>query len=720
MSFPIPLTNLLLFTDHHYASRYERYQNVRVLNGDSERLRFHKFGFLTGGAEIPLIQGSTYRLLVNGNEMAQHVGAGEKSAYFTLDLTTLPDQTWLKLEIVGSPGEVTIPWAMFFNRVAGAPVENPPPAPVIAGSFDWVKASKPEHYFLEIPSAFRPTEQPLAVREYPPVAVGDELVRTNVAVRRGANIRRLVRTPEGAVHTFNRQAYFFSDLIATYPRFPLLDGPRGRGSITMPTHVQPGRGNKFYVCEPWRFIRVHEDGYVHTLAGWRHRQEGETPPTGWGKQNFWQEQDLEFVGTWDDSVPEDRRRFRELWGNAFWQRSIETNEEAAELPPEPGHSDVWQKPHKIGVRAFLADSQMDRVVSLQFSPIIHGAPVISEFFKGADCWDVVNTGIDTIAVSVRQENRIVEVRADTGEFVRNIVQGPAYGLYATVQQQNRFVVRSVTLEQSRTADCLLPEGLACMDGWLYWGSVAQREVRRVNLTTGEIQVVCRPKLDNNSNFIKIAVSDGTFLPRHTVFSTSWTVATNGYPEAFVPQEDGTWKKLVYVRIDPGYPRTGRASAWSPVSYGSAVGVGDNRLAFGSAAEGLVMFSRALDTDAPIDVAKYRLGADEWHPWIKTHGDAGFGFAGLPLPWGKSEAMDYYLRVNGHAPTGEEPPVEEPPVEEPQPDDDDGEEPPPDEEEPPVEEPEQPPGMAELTARVQSLEERLAAAKAALLLVVEAM
>lgn len=638
---PIPLTNLLLITTHHRSSRYERFQNSVTLVGQTAKISFHCFDFVSGGKEQPMT--GEYRLLVNGEERAKVTCVNAKVGTFQLDLTPLPDQTWLRLEVLGAG--ITVPWVVFLNR-GGAQVENPPPAPVVSGSYEWVKHGA-ESFIGAIPSAFRPTELPLALREHPPVAVGDALVRTNVAPSRGGTIRRLVRNKYGAVSTFNRQAYFFSDLIAKTPRMPLLDGPRGRGTITMPTHVMPGRGDKFYCCEPWRFTRIHADGYVHTLAGWRHRQEGETPPTGWGSYAAEEPQDMEFVGQWDASVPAERRQFRELWGNAWWQRSTETDESAAELPPEPGHSDVWQKPHKIGVRSFLADSQMDRVVALQFSPIIHGAPAISEFWRGPDCWDVVSTGLDTIAISERQANRIVEVHAGTGELLRVIVQGPAYGSLAAVQQQNRFVIRSATLDACRSVPCLLPEGLSVMDRWLYWGSVAQAEIRRIHLDTGEIQTVARPKLDNNSNFIKLAVSDGTFGPRHTVFSTSWTVMTNGWPEAFVPQADGTWKKWNYATIAAGSPNTGRAKSWAPVSYGSAVGVGEGRLIFGSAAEGLVAMSRALPADEAVDIAKYKTGAAEYARWEPTHGDCGFGFAGLPLPWGESAALDYYLSAQGH-------------------------------------------------------------------------
>lgn len=639
---PIPLTGLLLFTTHHKESRYERGQNAITLTGVTAAIHFHKFDFPSGGTRLPLA--GTYRLLVNGEERAQAVVAdGLKVGTFTLDLVPLPDLTWLRLEVIGDG--TTVPWTVFLNR-DGVQIENPPPAPVVAGSFDWTKHA-PAHFFGTIPPQFRPTEQPLTPRECPPVTIADkqsDLVRTNVAIEHGANIRRLVRNEYGAVSTFNKQAYFWSDLVASTPRLPLLDGPRGRGTITMPTHVMLGRNDKFYVCEPWRLVRVHADGYIHTLAGWRHRQEGDTPASGWGSSSDLQQPDLEFIGTWDESVSVDRRRFHEIWGNAWWQRSLEIDESAAELPPEPGHSDVWQKPHKIGVRAFLSDSQMDRVVALDFSPVIHGAPVISEFWHGPDCWDVVATGLDTIAISERKANRIVEVNAATGELVRVLVQGPEYGALAVVAK-TRFINRLVSVDVCRTVPCLLPEGLAVMDDWLYWGSAAQAEVRRLNLRTGEIQLVCRAPVEH---YIKLAVSDGTFYPRHSVFTTAWIKSSFGYPTAFVPQDDGTWRKWNIVQVaDFPAPNVGRAKVWSGLSYDAAVGVGRGRLVCGSACEGLVMLSKALPSDPVIDVAKYRAGRAEYEQWAPTHGDDGFGFAGLALPFGVSEAMDYYLAAHGH-------------------------------------------------------------------------
>ena len=59
-------------------------------------------------------------------------------------------------------------------------------------------------------------------------------------------------------------------------------------------------------------------------------------------------------------------------------------------------------------------------------------------------------------------------------------------------------------------------------------------------------------------------------------------------------------------------------------------------------------SQALPTDAAVD-PMYAAGAREYFEagYHLTHGHAGHGFYGLPLPWGKSAAIDVYLKANGH-------------------------------------------------------------------------
>ncbi len=74
--------------------------------------------------------------------------------------------------------------------------------------------------------------------------------------------------------------------------------------------------------------------------------------------------------------------------------------------------------------------------------------------------------------------------------------------------------------------------------------------------------------------------------------------------------------------------------------------------FGTAEEGLHVVSKALDTDPVIDPVQYKTGKDQWQArgYGLTHGPAGYGFYGLPLPWGATPEIDYFLRANLHGPS----------------------------------------------------------------------
>ena len=74
--------------------------------------------------------------------------------------------------------------------------------------------------------------------------------------------------------------------------------------------------------------------------------------------------------------------------------------------------------------------------------------------------------------------------------------------------------------------------------------------------------------------------------------------------------------------------------------------------FGTAEEGLHVVSKALETDPVIDAAQYTAGQDQWQArgYRMTHGPGGYGFYGLPLPWGETPEIDYFLRANLHGPS----------------------------------------------------------------------
>ncbi len=237
-------------------------------------------------------------------------------------------------------------------------------------------------------------------------------------------------------------------------------------------------------------------------------------------------------------------------------------------------------------------------------------------------WDVVAIGVQ-LYVSDRMNHAIKVFDMDTG-----------------------LLVKSIPVVQ--------PEGLALLDGWLYYGSIATKSIRKINLATGQNVLIADPTvaaskfsyfIDGNSSFMKIAVSDGSFGPRGMVAYTTWSNRNFGYPNLI----DGTTGASIdFLSLKPGETFRG-TNPLGLSSYSSAVGIGAGRMLFGTAEEGLHVVSQALPSDPVIDMKAYQAGMDEWQArgYGLTHGPAGYGYYGLPLPWGVSPQIDYFLKANLH-------------------------------------------------------------------------
>jgi hypothetical protein len=189
--------------------------------------------------------------------------------------------------------------------------------------------------------------------------------------------------------------------------------------------------------------------------------------------------------------------------------------------------------------------------------------------------------------------------------------------------------------------------------WLIFGSWAMDQIRRVRPDTGEVQV-CVPTLllDNNSLWVHLAISDGTFGARGTLFHNTWSAAnasaSNPYPEAWKYEGGLTWSRWQYYAgteyTEPGLP-------WpsNEMGYPTAAGVGNGMLAFGGASRGIRILSRKLPSDNVIP--NFLAGRTEWvnEGWAESHGPGGFSDTGLALPWGVSANKDAYLQAHGHVP-----------------------------------------------------------------------
>ena len=615
---------MLVIEGYFEGGRYERYQRITVLSGATAGIRFFAYNIGGGGASR-LLNASSYKLLVDGVERARvDVAAGAREATFQLNLAPLTEG-WHILDVVGTAGysgESCPTWPVWISK-GGKPAQ--PTMPVTTGTYGLLHGPDEGSYVhvtATVPAVFNPVVRPLAARETPAFNTAlprSQLVQSQWAVARQDDVHRTNVTAAGLLTTSNRQPYFWSDFTEKIPRLPLLDGPRGKASIVMPTHLQVGRRGGIYFVEPWRVGKIEPDGTVTTLAGWRHT----SPPSFWGSP-----QQLELVGDWS-SIPVERRGFHEAWGLAWDPASLATDESAGLIEGE--------HPHLSGPRAFVSDTQNNRVCVIEFSRNSRTAvPVVKEFITGlGDPWDVVCDG-NLLYVSERSRHRIAAYDTKTGVLDHVLVSGAAL---ATVSSVNRFVSRLGTLSQLRSQPCVAPEGLFKQDDWIYFGSYAMAQVRRVHMRSGQVEVVAEPTLDGNSTFMKIALSDGTFGPRGTVFVAHWSNNYFGYPAAFLPGGK-QWEYLTGA-TSPGAP-------WGSAGYPTAVGIGQGKMACGSSAEGLLVHSKALPTDKPLP-GPYANGEKEWRRrgFHLTHGPAGYGYFGLPLPWGTSSDIDVFLTTNGH-------------------------------------------------------------------------
>ena len=281
-----------------------------------------------------------------------------------------------------------------------------------------------------------------------------DVVITSLAVPRPGDLYRPALTKEGVWTTANLENYFYSDFEQPTPKLPMLDGPRGRGSIIAPVHLEVGsaapggalRGNVYFI-ESWRVGKVTPDGTVVTLAGYRHKD----------MASYWEDPtSAELVGDWS-SIPPERRGFAQPWGMAWDPRTLVINEQAAPIPSEDN-----EKPHVLGPALYISDTYRNRVVKLEYSAIAHGVPPkVTEFVTGLNQpWDVIAVGTQ-LYVSDRMNNAIKVFDMDTAALVKTI---------PVVQ----------------------PEGMALLDGWLYYASVKSKSIRKINLDHGSGRADHRP------------------------------------------------------------------------------------------------------------------------------------------------------------------------------------------------------------------------------------
>lgn len=626
------LERMVCFETWHATSLYERFQRLLVLEGGQASIRFLRRNLTQDRTLADHRPARRYTLLVDGTPRASvDLAEGAPHGDFTLALSGLAGG-WHELDIAGlADGETCPRWFAYVLRDGVQPASMP----VCTGSYDISKArAASEHAWAWVPARYRPDASPLPPSRPVPFsdAATDMVALPVVAVATGT-IRYPNVDKRGVVSSFCLQSYYYTDLITRYPRLALLDGPRGVGSLSMPTHIEIGTATRdadpnsapllnVYVTDPWRLMRVADDGTVTTLAGWRHRgmashYRDTERSTSRGEPG----RTLELVGDWS-SVPTARRGFHELWGMAWDAQSLKPDPAAAPIAAEDN-----RRPHIGNPVCFVTDSQNNRVCRIEFDGRSHATPArVSEFLTGLeDPWDIVYWR-ESLIVSERGAHRIAQYDIRTRRLMRVIVSGAKL---ATISATERRASSTATLAELRAQACVAPEGLYLVDDWLYFGSFAQRQVRRVNLSSGKLEVVlAEAPVSGNSRFVKICVSDGTFGPKGAVFVQSWD---NGAPKTAYLPDGSTWRLRML-----GFDLEG---------YGSAVAARNGRLYFGSSRYGLWRVTKG----APMNDRLFREGQTAYvaahYPIL--HGTGGFGHFGLPLPWGKSEGIDYYLTQHGH-------------------------------------------------------------------------
>ena len=243
-------------------------------------------------------------------------------------------------------------------------------------------------------------------------------VPRRAAARRPVSAGHSPRTASGPLPT--ARTIFYFDFEQPKPILPMLDGPRGRGSIIAPVHLEVGsaapggtlRGNVYFI-ESWRVGKVTPDGTVVTLAGYRHKD----------MASYWEDPtSAELVGDWS-SIPAERRGFAQPWGMAWDPRTLVINEQAAPIPNEGN-----EKPHILGPALYISDTYRNRVVKLEYSATAHGVPPkVTEFITGLNQpWDVIAVGTQ-LYVSDRHEQRHQGVRHGHGDAGEDHPGGAARG-----------------------------------------------------------------------------------------------------------------------------------------------------------------------------------------------------------------------------------------------------------------------------------------------------
>lgn len=498
---------------------------------------------------------------------------------------------------------------------------------IVPAKFDPVTVPYPARTFVDLPAV---PSRAACVETHPVIARSPDVYRPSVASTSAQQPEGGAYSPRpanvaGLMTTFNRQCYFYGDLIGREtPIIPLLDGARGRGTVYAAQHLQGGRNGKILFVDNWRHGRIDPDGTVKTLIG-----PYDEVPTLWTDVPA---VSRKLAGDW--SAVAGAHAFNESWGMAYWLRTLAIDPTAPLVNGEPPHV-------KLGPVSFHPDRHHKRIIKGQFNGggdealALFGnrdrdAPAkVTEWITSAGPWDCVTDGGDLLIVSEHDAARI-----------------------AVYNMNDRSLVQTIAMPTASP----FPEGLFYQDGVLFYacvaigadGALTGGEIRKRSLGGSDSPHIALSRpwiIDDNSRFAKIALSDGTFGPRGMLGLATWSGNGYGYPLLFMP----TGAK-VSDSIFPGDPTAGPGLPWKRGSYyPSSCGFAQGRFIVSTMQEGIRVISKANPSDANLSTPGFLAGAGDYakRGYRLTNGDDGFGFYGLPQKWGVTPQIDEYLQGFGH-------------------------------------------------------------------------
>lgn len=613
--------------------RYQRWQTLEVITGPVAKIAIRGYNLASGGT-LRALGSKEYVLYFDGVEVARTpvYKVGAQVTEFSVPLADIP-VGWKRMTLGGlGPGETNRPdWA--YHIQDGIPMPEQKFMPIVRNSYDVVNSVIKDGIDALVPAQYKPIICPLPKRHFVKPKSGScvDLYKEDLVPIVEFDTYLPNTNWQGIKSTRASQPYYYSpQMISRMPTTMLLDGPRGMASCIFATNIICGTAvvngearHNTYVTEPWSVSRIDSTGYKTTLAGWRSKD---------GVVGHWADGsklEFELVGDWD-AVPADRRGFWEPWGTVFDERTTVIDTGAPLINGE--------HPHPGTVIMFVADSQYDRICKLELNGKIRNAKAkVTEFITGIkDPWGlVIRNGV--LYVCERQSNRITKYSADTGALLGVFVQGAGQGAY--IDQQIRRP-KGINLFETRKAECCLPEGLAWPPGdWIYYASMAQAQVRKKNVVTGEMKVAVdgsKLVLTAKAQFFHIEVDDGRFLQEGNIYLSTWSEERQGYPYIYGP--DGVERASWWPAAERG------AGNWADqLHYGSSAGIGDGHMIVGGMAKGLIRVSGRQVGDKE-ETQAVRDGRVEWSDkfYRGIYGFNAYNPYGLDLPWGESAKMDAFM------------------------------------------------------------------------------